>query len=315
MSKQKVFTTLKVVVSISIIFIVLNSINLKEAQSTIKNANLYLLFLSILMPLLIILIITFKWDILLKTKNLRVSKWKLFRINIISHFWGLFLPSSLSIDIMRGYYLAKNGSGKKISASVIIIDRILGILSILTTAIIGLIFARSTFSEFNIYLYILVIFVPTITILAILFSNLPIKLLNLVSSEKYSDIFAKIKKTLLILNEFKQFPKALFYTYSLSVLVQLVRIINAFIISEAYSTGISITYFIVLVPIIMIIVMIPVSVGGIGVREGGFVAFFTLVGLSAEHGALISATSSLVMTIVALIGGIVFLFFKNEIKK
>jgi len=66
----------------------------------------------------------------------------------------------------------------------------------------------------------------------------------------------------------------------------------------------------------MLVIMIPISVGGLGLREGTFVAFFTLVGMSMNDAVIISFINSFLDTLNTLIlGGGGYLFYKAPLKE
>lgn len=60
--------------------------------------------------------------------------------------------------------------------------------------------------------------------------------------------------------------------------------------------------------------MIPVSIGGLGVREGAFVALFTLVGMKMDDAVIISFTSSLIANLFTISGGLFYLIYKSDHK-
>ena len=68
----------------------------------------------------------------------------------------------------------------------------------------------------------------------------------------------------------------------------------------------------VLVPPVLLIMTIPISIGGWGVREGAMVALFGLIGVPG-HGALaLSVMFGLVGIAVAVPGGIVWLISRDS---
>jgi len=65
------------------------------------------------------------------------------------------------------------------------------------------------------------------------------------------------------------------------------------------------------IPLIMVLIMLPVSFNGIGIREGSFVAFFAMVGVSSADAFVVSFTVSLLMTLTTAFGGLIYLFDKG----
>lgn len=314
-SKKHLWYFFRVAISVLAILIVLNSVDIQKSLNTIKIARLELLLLSIFITFLEQLVITYKWIVLLKVKNFSISIWRLLNINLIAGFWGLFLPSSLSIDILRGYYLTRDDSGKALSVSSIIVDRVMGILSLLFIALMGIMISGSLLSGINIEIYILLFTCLIVALGFVFFYEKTYFFITKYLSKKRNNIFEKISKLYSIVYEFKKYPKTLVHSFLLSILVQILRIIAIYYISEAFSLNIDIIYFFILVPITMITVMIPISVGGIGVREGSFIAFFSLVGLSFNDAVLISLTITLKVILFSLVGGVLYLFYKPALQK
>jgi uncharacterized protein (TIRG00374 family) len=80
----------------------------------------------------------------------------------------------------------------------------------------------------------------------------------------------------------KRQPGRLIVTLLLTLLYHLVRIAQVIAGSWALGLEIDIIHFVIIVPAIHLAVLLPISVGGIGVREAGFVYLFGLVGVSNE---------------------------------
>lgn len=82
----------------------------------------------------------FKWNILLRARGLRLSPWAAFRIYLASGFVGYVIPASVGSDVFRVARLSFAGrSGTKVSAT-IVLERVLGLLAILSLSFVGLVF-------------------------------------------------------------------------------------------------------------------------------------------------------------------------------
>lgn len=316
LKKKNVIFLIKVIISSSLLAFIINKINWHEVFINLKNASVSLLILVFILGLLERIELTYKWNILIKARGLVVSFWKLFSINLIGGFWGLFLPSSLGTDVVRGYYLIKNNSEKAISVSSVFVDRILGMFSLLLFAFFSVIFAQNLISEINITWYI-------ISILIIVSSGFYFfqkestamafkKLFKKIKINFIADNLVKLHSSILV---YKNFPKAVLYSFFVTLFVQLTRVLMYYFLSLAYNVHVPIIYFFLFIPIIMLVIMIPVSIGGLGVREGTFVAFFSLVGMSVNDAVLISFTNSIINNLTTMIGGLVYLFYKPDNKK
>src|SRR5687767_13717800 len=80
-----------------------------------------------------------RWILLLRARGTNVSAATAARIFLVSSFVGSFLPAGVGGDAARAYGLSRvTAAGDEALASVIV-DRVLGIVSLLTMGVVGLI--------------------------------------------------------------------------------------------------------------------------------------------------------------------------------
>jgi uncharacterized protein (TIRG00374 family) len=85
----------------------------------------------------------YKWNLLLRARNCWLSHWAAFRIYLASGFVGYVIPASVGSDVFRATRLSIAGrSASKVSAS-IVLERVLGLLAILTVSSVGLVLVVS----------------------------------------------------------------------------------------------------------------------------------------------------------------------------
>jgi uncharacterized membrane protein YbhN (UPF0104 family) len=83
-------------------------------------------------------------------------------------------------------------------------------------------------------------------------------------------------------------------------------IIAIYLIGASLNVSVPLVYYFIFCPLISIISLLPVSIAGIGVREGGFVYFFTRVGASKPEALSIALLLFFEAICMALIGGILY---------
>ena len=72
------------------------------------------------------------------------------------------------------------------------------------------------------------------------------------------------------------------------------------------------SYFLIFMPVITLISMIPISLNGMGLRENAFVSLFGAVGVLSASSLAMGVLSSLVIVLSSIPGGIVYIFFRNR---
>lgn len=312
--KKKVVFSFKVLFSGIVLFYIIQKVDWDKVNSNLIRADYFLFLTAFALNFLERAELTLKWNILIKVKKVIVSFKNLFLINLIGAFLGMFLPSSLGTDIVRGYYLTKNDLDKSTSISSVFIDRLLGVLSLFFLGAIALFLAKDLIQFINPYFYLLGLFIPIIFIYYLQKE----KTLNLF--EKYSRKikYKKISNALLKLQasfyDYKNYPFPLLYSLILSFLVQITRVLTYYIIALSFNIHFPFVYFLLFIPIIMLVIMLPISIGGLGLKEGTFIAFFSLVGMSVESATIISFTNTIVNTVITLFGGVAYIFYKPSQK-
>ena len=89
--------------------------------------------------------------------------------------------------------------------------------------------------------------------------------------------------------------------------VQISRIFVHVLVARSLGLTVPITYFLLFVPLLAVIVSLPISLNGIGVREGAGVILFGLVGVGRAQAFSLQFTTYLVAVAVSLLGGVIFL--------
>ncbi len=310
--KKNFFLLIKAIISVSLLLYIIFNINWNEAGENFQRGNYYLIFVGFTLNILERFFLTHKWNILIRARGIKISLIRLFFINSIGTFWGMFLPSSLGTDVVRGYYLVKNNSEKSISVSSVFVDRILAMFSLLLIGVIAIIISGDLLSEYNLNIYIVSLFIIS-TLIFYLFQkeevyNFIKSKLQKMKFQKLINLFIKLHSSIL---EYKKYRKALIFSFLFNLLVQFTRVLTYYIISVAFNIPIPIIYFLIFVPIVMIVLMIPISIGGFGLSEGTFIAFFVLIGISINDGVVISFTNTFINTVNTLLGGVIYLFYTH----
>ncbi len=309
--KSKLIFVLKAIVSIVLITVIISKIDWENAVKQLSGANIYLLSVTVLIALFIRWLMAFKWNILLSVNQTKIPTWNIVKIIMIGGFLGMFLPSSLSTDVVRGYYLTKENTAKLHVTSTIIIDRLFGILSLLITGIIGVCVSDNLLEQLNLKPILLIGTLGIFFIFIILFNKKLMERFNAFFENKSSKIHNILLKGYNALSEFYNYPKSLACSFFISLGIQFLRIIRFYLIAEAINVNIPFIYFIVVVPAIMIVLMIPISLGGLGVKEGAAISLLILLGITRNDAIVLTLIESLTTTFVTLLGGLFYLSYKK----
>lgn len=300
----------KLSISLGLIFWLFQSIDTKAIAKEASSIDFFLVLLALILIIIIRLVMALRWKILLSSFNIHSSYQQLVSIIFISNSIGHLLPGGIGTDIMRSYQLTKKeGMAEKIAASVFI-DRIFGFISMIFVALISSIFATIAYNT-NILIPIFIFIALTSLFVLYYFSKL-------LSKHKFPTIQKNsiIKRILTFYNKFistlknlKMSKHLLTYSMLLSTSVQIIRCYVFYILFQSLNADIGIIYPLIFIPIIFILMLLPISIGGLGVREASLFYFFGQFGILLSTCTLVGIIFH-ALQIFALLPGL-FLYLKR----
>ncbi|MDD5623054.1 MAG: lysylphosphatidylglycerol synthase transmembrane domain-containing protein [Actinomycetota bacterium] len=321
-NKKTLLLILRIAISASlIVYLVSTRIeSFSDVIEILKSSNKFLLLLSLSTHALGTYITAVRWKILLNTQEVRLSNTTLSVTVLIGSFFNNFLPTSIGGDVFRAYDASKKGNiSLGSSASVILVERFSGVVSAATYAIIALFLGFTAIGHQSIIVPIIIFFVVTL-ILALLIINPSLFRFDKITRKfrfmrKIADKLSNFYNTLV---SFKKYKVVLIEVLAFSFLLQFSVILNYWLASMALGIDLSLTAFIFIVPIVAVIAMLPISIGGIGLRENSLVIIMVAMGVNNEKAALCSLLILFMLIIMGIIGGITYIvrpYFEKRSKK
>jgi len=120
-------------------------------------------------------------------------------------------------------------------------------------------------------------------------------------------VVQKLKKVNAVIQYYRSKPGAVLKVIAWSVLFQLsIVFINYYLLHAMNIHSVSLWQCTLVVPLISAVSMIPVSINGLGIREGAYVVLFGPLGLSPGQAMTLSVLFFMIVTAVSLMGGLIF---------
>lgn len=308
----------KLIFSVAIILFIIRKIDWTTFNDLINRADPFLIVLAFILIIAERVWAAFKWRVLLSVRTTgtrNVPMWNLFCIYSIGAFWGLFLPSSLSTDVVRGYYLHKELKDSALAAASVIVDRMLGLFSLLFLCVVSVLLFNPVFGrQMTMFVLVLSVIVGLLAVIAHLefIPDYLEKKFVFFSGRPLGQKLMAMHRAFL---SFKKHPALMLKSFGYALVLQFIRVIAIYVTAKAFAVEAEFVKFFLVVPATVMLIMVPISVGGLGVREGAFVGLFSLVGVPVTEAFAISVTNSIMVTIIALSGGVIYLAYRNELKK
>jgi uncharacterized protein (TIRG00374 family) len=287
-----------------------NNIDLHNLLADLKGADKRFLLLALGIFFFSYLLCLLRWEMLLKAMDFQLP----LRRVIVSFsggiYFSLLLPSTIGGDFTRSIDLGVHTKRPRSIVATVLLDRLSGYMGLATLVLFSFICGwglirddKSVLISFAIILFIL------LAILAVLFNKF---LFSKVNSFLESPGSGKIKETLRNLHEelylFRNHKKIILINFILSLLVQMVTPVTSYIIALSLGININPLYFFIFLPIIGAITLLPISIGGLGLRENMTVLFFAKAGVSQSSALAISLINFSFIVVYACIGGLIYVF-------
>lgn len=248
-----------------------------------------------------------KWSLLLKADGVHVPLLKLTVSYLIGAFFNLFLPSSIGGDAYRVVNTGRHGGAAKSFASVFA-DRLTGFLAL---AIWGLLFSAIGWSRLPdkriLLLPVLVFGLMAGLVFALVQRTWLVAVLRFLRIDRLKKLDAFLHKFLDSMAGYHGNRRLLVQVFALSLFFQMMAILIIFIISQAMNWHVPIIYFCIFIPLITLGEALPISIFGIGVRDGLYVFFFGQAGVAREQALSFALVYVLITIVYSLLGGVLFL--------
>jgi uncharacterized membrane protein YbhN (UPF0104 family) len=262
---------LKIVVSFFAILFVLSKIDVAEIASAMKSASMFSLILAILFYSVSKIVSAQRTLLIVRSYKIPVSVSDNLKLYWKGMFYNLFLPGGIGGDAYKAVVLSKLNNGKLLhSASAMLLDRIAGAIALVCLALVF--FPFTAISKGWIW---------------ISFTGIPFFIAG------FYFLIVLINPDLKIV-----IPKLLGWSF----IVQILQILTAMFILIAYGIEEKYASYILLFLVSSLAAMLPLSVGGVGIREVVFLTGSGILSTDQNYSVTISFTFYLISLIVALPG-------------
>ena len=237
----------------------------------------------------------------------------LFGLVLAGMFFNFFLPSTVGGDVARAEMARKRLGSRTDAYLSIALARLLAFSAVLAIGLWASLVAWRRFGWFDrgLALTVLVFLLPVVGVL--LASR--IQMIDRLSGVTWLPVsgLRKLSNIVESLRAYTRNLSGLARVFALSVLAQFAG--NIFVVwALAVSLGIAapISFHMLAVSLITLITLLPISINGIGVREGAFVYFYSKIGVVGADAIALSIGYTAVLTVFSLAGGLYLMVGRRD---
>jgi len=306
----KIAATL-LVTSLAVAYIV-SKVDLGKTKDIITSASVPWLLVSAALTLVTVPPMGWRWQRLLAVRGVDESLSWLTRAYFVSYAVGQVLPTSVGGDASRIFETARRHPGRitPITGSVLL-ERALGGAVTLLLAGIGLLLAIGRY-PIGAYLWIELLFVVGTIATAFVFFSRTVRrrLVFLGPIARRFRVERPARAVYEGLHGYRDHPGTLLVVAVVTAAAQLTRVVAIYASGRAVGIDLSVLPYVVLGPLLFLVMLVPFTVNGIGVREAFFVSFLGKLSIDHDH-AFACGFLFFVMTILLALPGVAIVLWEN----
>jgi len=302
MAKRRVLMLIQGSVSILLLWYLLSKVDFANSLNGIRNAEPWLLLAGLAQLAIQPFISGLRWKLILRALGRKLPFGTAVRFVWIGAFFSQALPGAVGGDVVRIWLYWKSGAGHRFAINSVAIDRIIMVLSLLmlVTAVQPGLTARNP-SPMAAWLPMLMFAMAVCgTTLLMLSDRLVTRFDRWPAIRAIAYIAADLRATLLN-------PVTCIAITAISVIAYLNMAVTVWLIALALGLPVTLMDCCILIPVVLLASIIPISVGGWGIREGAMVVLLAGIGVAAADALALSVLFGIAGILVSLPGALIWL--------
>lgn len=249
-----------------------------------------------------------RWQCILRAERVRVPVRKLFNFYMVGMFLNNFIPGGLGGDVVKGYRLHQTINNPNLAIVSVFLERLTGLMGLTLVAVLATPFNLVKLQSELTFLAVAgsVIFLLVVVML-IWFPPLARLNLWLAKTVFPGAFYQKLSQLYLALHDFRNHRKALVVAIMISAGIQMLYAVYYALAARALNIQIELIYFVLFLPALTIATMMPLSIGGLGVREAVMISLFGSIGVTSADVLSISLSVYSINLLLSLFGGLLLL--------
>lgn len=274
----------RLAITIAILIYLASEIDMRAAALAVVRVDPRYLALVLVLVACDRVVMILRWVLLLRASRVEIEARDAARIFLISSFVGSFLPAGIGGDVARAYGLWKVTSDTAEALASVAIDRVLGIVALLVMGVAGLVATTTTISDWRLVASIVLLLGGCLALLwadRLVAALMPARLGEQRLGRRLRGIGSALSR-------YRSRPGALAHVLAWSIAVQILRIVQAYVLGLGLGILIPFRYYLVFMPVALLMLLLPISVSGFGLPQAMIVWLTRPLGTPDEQSFALS---------------------------
>ena len=296
---------IKLLVTFLVFFFIFESVDVRAAADAVTLADHNLLIFAFILQFFSTVLAAFRWRLMMRALHYEQGSSFFLKSYLKASFFNQALPTSIGGDAVRAIDLSQTGYSKKESVYSVLVDRLIGVFGLLLLNLLAIATGSERFP-------VQIITVITVTVVflmsgaAVLFYVGELSFLSHISILKY-------------LHEISLRIRAVFSTGArasqqviLCLFVHLLSVGAIYFLGKGVGLPYDFIIYLVLIPPVFLLTLIPISLAGWGVREGGMIGLFLFINADKTMVLAVSLLYGMSLIVTSLPGAFFYLSAKKK---
>jgi glycosyltransferase 2 family protein len=280
----------KFLVSVALLIFLFGRIELEDVLRVLKETRLDHLGWALGGYLSLQLVGVYRWQIVSKVMGFGQTFVQHTAFYFIGIFFNLFLPTTVGGDVGRCFYLAGERSRVVPALKTVLADRGCGIIALVLIASVALFISTSVSMPVWIVFFTL--------------GSAVVLLVGLILPFFVPAFFQRWGFPI----QYWERPRPLFIALLLSLGIQIATVWINQLIGGALGLGIPSGFYYIFTPLVMAASSVPISLNGLGVREGAYVYFLLQAGIDEATALAFGLLWLTLLIAIGMFGGLFWIF-------
>lgn len=290
----------RIVVTLALLGLVASQIDWSLMAERIRHGHPLDFLAAVALVLLALVIGACRWWLLLQKADLMLGAVSVARIYAIATFSNTFLPTAVGGDVTRALLVVRRGPLLTHVAITIIVNRVAGLFGLVGMAWIAFAFQPTVVpNDAQIFLawVTAAVLVGSLLVLVAVFRGS-----RLARSITPRRLVSMARSSRLLLRTYANDYLLLVMLLIASLLFQALISLQLVMLARAIDVHLSFATAAVVLTLVTVVTLIPISIGGFGVREGSYVVLLGGASIAATEATLISVLTVATLFLASLPG-------------
>jgi uncharacterized protein (TIRG00374 family) len=235
------------------------------------------------------------------------------RVFFVSTYLGTFLPGSVGGDAVRTYGLHRLAVPATDAFASVFMDRILGIVSLLVMTLAGLVLARDLARDPAVLVALVATAMVCVLAAVAIFSRRAGLVSEAVARRVPSARVGRVTTGVMTgLQRYAPERRILVAVLLASIAVQILRVLQAYSLGRSLGITLPLTAYFAFIPIILLVMLLPISVNGLGTSQIAFVGLFGRADVAEGPAFALSVLFLALGVLGNLPGGVLYALGRGE---